>query len=96
MLDVIADELIAVSSSVVNLDDTKHSPTDGTGKAEKATVSVHTASIRYTISGTDPTSASGHLAPAGTIIDLENETEINQFKAIRATSTDAEIFVSYE
>lgn len=71
-------------------------------EALTALVTVEDAPIRWTVDGTAPDNASdgaaetGHLAPAGTTIRLENRHEVVGFKALRQDgANDAAIFCSF-
>lgn len=65
------------------------------GLINKATITIETASIRYTLDGSPPSSTYGHLVSAGSVITLTDRNQLRSFKAVRATSTDATIQVSY-
>ena len=88
-----AFEKITVSDTAVELDVEKYKA--GEEKANKATITVEDASIRFLSNGIIPTSTVGHLIPAGALITLETYNEIQHFHAIRATGSDAVIQVSY-
>lgn len=62
----------------------------------KAMVTVETAPLRFTVDGaTTPTDAIGHLLNPGDIVYIDGG-DVAKFKAIRTTSTDSAIKVSYE
>lgn len=44
---------------------------------------LETAEIRYTLDGTTPTAAIGHLVPVGATLQLTEQAEVRGFKAIR-------------
>ena len=94
MLDKPAGEQLAVSATVLDFTDSLHSP-PASDNAEYAFITVHTASVRYRVDGNAPTAAVGHLAAAGDVIELNSNMEINLFKVIKATGTDAEIFATF-
>lgn len=67
-----------------------------TPPAKAAIVSVDSAPIRWRDDGTDPTSSEGHFAiPTGEPIVLDNANRMVDFRAIRQSSTDASIRISY-
>ena len=92
-LTVFAYEAITVSNTAIGFTTATYAP-DTYGVAHKAFITVETDSIRWTCDGTTPTSAVGHLAAAGDIIEIEGIANVAAFKAIRVT-TDASIKVSY-
>ena len=61
----------------------------------KALLTVETASCRFTVDGTAPTTTVGHLAQPGDVIRLESESELTKFRAIRDGSVSATIKASY-
>lgn len=64
-------------------------------KAQKALITVETASFRFLVNGGSPTTSEGHLVGAGDSIELNCHDEIKKFKAIRDTATSATIRVTY-
>lgn len=54
-----------------------------------------TGPVSYTTDGTDPTANTGVVANPGDIILLNSREELENFKVIEATATDAEIGVEY-
>ncbi len=62
--------------------------------ADRAMISIETASLRYTFDGTAPTSANGHLAPSATMFVLDGHELISRIKLIRATVSDASVHVT--
>jgi hypothetical protein len=52
---------------------------------------LETAPIRVRMDGTAPTSVEGHLFNPGDSFSLEKTNDIQNFKAIRTTSTDAKL-----
>jgi len=65
------------------------------GTCTKATIQVQDASIRYWTTSSAPTSSDGILAQIGAIIYLDTTDDIANFKAIRATSTNANLACQY-
>ena len=70
--------------------------TDDDGNiAVKAIITIETAQIRWRMDGEAPTSSQGHLSnPTDTIL-LHNSSDIKNFKAIRVSSINATIRISY-
>ena len=54
--------------------------------ADRALISIETNSIRYTVHGTAPTSANGHLVTAGTTFTVEGHELLSNLKLIRASA----------
>lgn len=80
---------LTVSSTAVNLRDlvTLHADT------QVVLVSVETASVRFTVNGTAPTSTLGFATLAGAYIRMSrNEADLARF--IRSTGTDAALQVA--
>ena len=67
----------------------------GLEKAQRATITVETAGIRYRVDGGEPSSIVGLLVNNGDIITLDNFNEINLFKAIRSGAADATLNVDF-
>jgi hypothetical protein len=63
--------------------------------AQKASISVETADIRYRLDGTAPTATIGKLAEDGDEIILESAEDIKNFKAIRTGSVSAVLNIDY-
>ena len=94
MLRPFAQEEITVSTAAVGLTAATYAMT-GWGNAQKAIIQVLNASIRCKTDGGDPTSSTGFAESAGSSFALESEAEIVNFKAIRASGSDAKIIVTY-
>lgn len=62
--------------------------------ANRAVIMVENKTVRWRIDGIDPTDSVGTKSFAGTVIILENRTQIDNFRAIR-TSIDAKLSVHY-
>ena len=72
------------------------SPNGSTGRA---IILVRTAAVLFTTNGTAPTAAdesTGDKAVKGARITVNGQVEMKNIKMIRATSTDAAVFVRYE
>lgn len=60
---------------------------NGHTQADVASCTVSTASVRYRVDGTAPTATVGNVANAGDVIPLQGNDVLNNFRAIRTTST---------
>jgi hypothetical protein len=100
MLDVLipyAKETLTISSTALPLTVDVYK----TGKfidVQRAFITVEDAAIRFWTDGSTPASATdeGHLVEAGGQIELTLTKSITGFKAVRDTSTDAVLQVTYE
>lgn len=65
--------------------------------AKFATITVETNPIRVRFDGTAPTSTNGHLFQPGAVIELLSQGQIQNFRAIRASSAtgDATLMITY-
>ena len=54
-----------------------------------------TGPVSYTVDGTTPTANVGIIANPGDIISLNSRDELDKFRVIEQTATDAEIDVQY-
>lgn len=79
---------IVVSTLVVNLGISRLSN-------NRATITVETNPIRFTLDGSAPTASLGHLASAGDIIELQSAEEVREFQAIRQGAADATLMVTF-
>lgn len=87
-------EQLTVSSTVKQLTLSKRRATP---LPEKVIINVFDAPLRWRADGTDPDANTGNIAlPGGFDIVLENRNDIENFKAIRQGTSDAEINVSYQ
>lgn len=68
-------------------------PTNARPRA--AVITVFTAPIRFTVTGTAPTATLGHRADIHEQIVLENSAEVTNFKGIREGGTSATIDVTF-
>ncbi len=64
-------------------------------KIKQAILTLETASIRYRIDGTNPTSSVGHLMQAKSSLVLEGFSQLNNFKAIRTGGTSGSFSVTF-
>jgi len=83
-----------VSTSVVTLTPSKLEPSDAP-PIDAVLITVETASIRIRLDGVDPTSTEGHLIAADEALWIKGINALRQFKAVRATTSDATIRISY-
>ena len=65
------------------------------GANTKAFITVETASIRYWIDGSTPTTIEGHLLNAGDWLELDTTDSLAKFRAIRTTDVSATIQCTY-
>ena len=63
--------------------------------ANRATIVVEDATIRWRIDGTNPTNTVGTKSFVNSTIVLESRAQINKFKAIRTVSTSSKLSVNY-
>ena len=61
----------------------------------KAVLTLETAQVRYTVDGTAPTTSVGHLLEVGDALELDEQREIVNFKAIRTGSTSGTLKATY-
>lgn len=63
--------------------------------AMAALITVEAQPIRWWSNGSVPTSSVGHLAAAGSVINLGSRHEVANFRAIRQGASDATLHISY-
>ena len=63
--------------------------------AVHAAITVEVAAIRVRVTGDVPTATTGKVFVVGDLIELENEVEIANFRAIRRDGTSATLDVEY-
>jgi hypothetical protein len=88
-----AYESITVDSTVKSLTAATYTDTDG-NTAVSALITIETAQIRWRRDG-GPTSSEGHTANPMDIINLNNASDIRNFRATRIGSASATIRISY-
>lgn len=89
---IVGHQTLAVAGTAVSLT----VPTPSAGSVTRARISVKTADIRWAADGTTtPTASDGEPEAAGTTFWLEGETNLANFKAIRVSSTSAELNIVY-
>jgi hypothetical protein len=60
-----------------------------------ALITTETADARYTLDGTAPTAAVGHLLESGSALMIEGEDNIANFRAFRTSGTSATFKVTF-
>jgi len=88
-------EAVTISNAVIGFTSSTASPA-GKNPYDYALVTVEDAAMRYRVDGGLPTTLLGHLTAAADVIELESETEIRNFKAIRSTGSDSKIMVTFK
>jgi hypothetical protein len=104
-LPVMDFEQLTVSNSVKTLTVSKYVKVITTGgspesskmriTAQRAVLTVSAQPICVTIDGTTPDASTGHVFVAGDTIELTDQVQIANFKAIRQGGTDAGLAVTY-
>lgn len=89
-----AHEAITVSTVAVGFTSATYAPT-GQTPAILAFITVEDATARFRVDGTAPTSTTGHQLALGGELQLCGASALSAFKAIRDTSTDAKLRVTY-
>lgn len=88
-ISFLAEESITVSTVAKSLTAATY------GSATYAVVTVAAQPIRFWVDATDPTATVGHVAADGDTIILSNNSQIEDFRAIRDGATDSVISISY-
>lgn len=97
-------DLVAMGHETVTVDNTGGgkgftasviTPTSGR-PAQRAFLTLETASIRFTYDGTAPTTTVGHLMNAGDVLVIEGIANVSAFRAIRTGSTSGALVCTYE
>ena len=91
-------EQITITVAASALTATAHNPGGAGEKYNYATITTNGDPIRYRKDGVAPTASVGHRAASGSIIVLEDESEVQNFKVIRDTdaSSNPTLDISYE
>ena len=95
LFNTFAYESLTISDSARGLTSTEYTDSNTNEAAIRAVISIEGAQIRYRTDGVDPTATEGHLVNPFERIALLGSSDIKNFKAIRAGTTDATIRVSY-
>lgn len=61
----------------------------------KAFMTLETAQIRYTVDGTAPTAAVGHLLEVGDVLKLDSAEDIAAFRGFRTGAVSGSLRVTY-
>src|SRR5947209_7236950 len=85
-------EQLAVANASVGFTLANINNTTGAHPAAlRSTCRARTAEMSYTIDGTTPTSTVGILIEIGDVLQLEGNDTLNNFRAIRTTSTSGQL-----
>ena len=87
-------EAISVTDSAVGFTASKLSPS-GAAPPQHVFFTVETASCRFRIDGTAPTSTEGHPLLVGDRVNIVGLQSLHNFRAIRDTVTSATLRVTY-
>lgn len=87
-------ESITVAGTAIGLTSSKLAPSSS-GLPTRVYISVETASVRFRMDGTDPTSTEGHILNAGDSRTISGFINLKRLKFIR-TSASAVVKVTYE
>lgn len=93
-MEAFSYESITVAASAIGFTASELAP-DSVTPPRQAFVTVETASCRFRMDGTDPTSSEGHLLQVGDSFNVTGTQNLYNFKAIRDTSTSAVLRVTY-
>jgi hypothetical protein len=93
--DAFAGEAITVANTAIGPTSATFAPS-GEAPAQRAVVTVETASLRYRYDGTAPTASVGHLALPGEVIVVDGVDNVAKLRMIRTGSTSAVVHVTYE
>jgi len=94
LYEAFAFETITISSTAKSLTSSSYKDSGG-NIAQQALITVETAQIRSRWDGGVPTATVGHLSNPMNSIILTGQDNIKNYKAIRKSTTDAKIFVTY-
>jgi hypothetical protein len=95
MAKVIAHEEITVDIVVKQLTPSIYNPASGI-PADRAIIHAEGGTMRYFVSGQDPTPTSGIPLEPGDIVELPSIYYITNFKVIRANTASGKLTVTYE
>ena len=93
-METFSYEAITVATVAIGFTASKLVPDSATPPGQ-AFVTVETASCRFRMDGSDPTSTEGHLLQVGDSINVTGTQNLYNFRAIRDTATSATLRVSY-
>lgn len=83
-------ETITVSNTVIGFTSSAYDPKTG-AIVQRAVFTVEGAQIRFAVDGTTPTTTVGFLGEIGDIITINGQHDIQTFRAVRITNTNAVI-----
>jgi hypothetical protein len=89
-------EALTVSNSVQVLTPSKYKQSATSGGASDAFLTNYGAAIRYRYDGGTPSATVGHVLADGGNLTLRGQNQMADFKCFRLSSTDSEIYVTYE
>jgi hypothetical protein len=84
-----AYESITVATTAIGITSSLLSP-----NRRRAVLTAETAQMRFRVDGTDPTSSEGHLLEVGDTLELDQQEEMLNFRAIRTGSTSGVLKVT--
>ena len=93
METIVGFETLTIADSVKTLTSSVYSPAENT--ASRAMVTAEGGDFRYKVDGNNPTASEGHLVEAGDILEFDDITLIENFKAIRTGTTSGKISITY-
>ena len=82
-------ESITVADSSIGLTSAKHL------LAQSVEMTLETAQIRVRFDGTAPTASEGHIVDVGSVIHLNEASQLSRFNAIRTGATSGVLKVTY-
>jgi hypothetical protein len=88
-------ENITVADTAIGFTASKLSPASG-AKPKIIYCTLETAQIRFRYDGTDPTASEGHLMNVGGVLEIDDLTDMLNFKAIRTGGTSATLRCTFE
>ncbi len=93
---VVLSKTITIDDNVFtfNLSDLNDN-TIKTGSVNKVLLNIKTNSILFNFYGGNPTSSNSFQAINGKVIEITGLEDILNFKAVRATSNNATVFITY-
>ena len=92
----IAFEQLSVTTSVQTLTPSKYQPSNVSGGASEAFLTLESGDIRYTYDGTTPSSTVGHLLKDGGVLVLKGQQQMSTFKCYQTGASGSTITVTYE
>ena len=91
-----ASEKINVNTnSIISLTKETYSPKGAVPQTISAMITFEDVSVRFMVTGENPSRTFGHQAGHGDVLDLENINEVRGFKVLRINSDDGFFQVTY-